>query len=147
MISLEDAPAASSQQQQQQAAEDDGADSDDDVEPDESKHDESAAAATAASIAARVAADDSVQGCFVHEDSVYCVEVHDHTACSGDGNDTAVVWDTVTGDVLHTLTGQPTTPPTEAASCALSSSSLNHPSHPLANTNHSLTHCLRWCRR
>lgn len=52
------------------------------------------------------AADDSVQGCFTHEDSVYCVEVHNNIACSGDGNDTAVVWNTDTGDVMHVLKGQ-----------------------------------------
>ena len=52
------------------------------------------------------AADDSVQGCFTHEDSVYCIDVHLHTACSGDGNNTALLWDTHTGDIMHSLTGQ-----------------------------------------
>ena len=61
--------------------------------------------ATAAMADRIAAADDSVQGCFAHEDSVYCIAAHGQIACSGDGNDTAVIWNTHTGEVMHTLKG------------------------------------------
>ena len=72
----------------------------------EEASDEKSAAAVSRLTERLSAADDSVQGCFSHLDSVYCVEAFGDVACSGDGNDTALLWNTHTGDVMHTLAGR-----------------------------------------
>ena len=75
-------------------------------EEEEGASDEKSAAAVSRLTERLSAADDSVQGCFSHLDSVYCVEAFGDVACSGDGNDTALLWSTRTGEVLHTLAGR-----------------------------------------
>ena len=100
------AAAAEGQQQQHEEQTNDEVDEPDDGEDDEDDEQKYEGSAAASSLARRLAKDDSVQGCFAHEDSAYCVEVYQQMACSGDGNDTAVLWNTHTGDVLHVLKGQ-----------------------------------------
>lgn len=58
-----------------------------------------------------LAKDDSIQGFFSHQDSVFCVGLsptEPHIAVTGDGAenaDTAYVWNTKTGELIHTLKG------------------------------------------
>lgn len=52
-----------------------------------------------------VIVDDSIQGFFLHTNSIYSVALYDNWAATGGGDDLGYVWDITTGEMIMKLDG------------------------------------------